>query len=379
MSKKFLSWICVALIFTSLYLTACQSNTNDNPNESGSNASVTQSTDAGSDTSQDALVSSESSSTADASASTSVPTTSEPVDINVAALKGPTAMGLVKLMDDSAKKATDSNNYSFETYSAPDELTPLIIQGKVDIAAVPANLAAVLCNKTEGKVKVLAVNTLGVLYIVENGNTISKVEDLKGKTIYASGKGSTPEYALNYMLKANSIDPEKDVTIEYKSEHTECLSALANDKNCVAMLPQPFVTTAMMKNSNIRIAIDINAEWEKAARKDGSDAKLVTGVIIGRSEFVDAHKDAVSLFLKQYEKSINFTNENIDEASTLIENFDIIKKQVATKAIPLCNIKFVAGEDMKTMLSGYLGELYKQNPKSVGGKLPDGDFYYVEK
>ncbi len=301
------------------------------------------------------------------------------IDIKVAALKGPTAMGMVKLMSDSDNGDTGNNRYSFSILGSADEITPSLIQGEIDIACVPANLAAVLYGKTNGGIKVLAVNTLGVLYIVEKGTSIENVSDLKGKTIYAAGKGATPEYALNYMLLSNGIDPDKDVTVEYKSEHTECVSALESDPDGVAMLPEPFVTTVKLASENTRVAIDMTEEWEKCAKNDGSDATLITGVVVARTDFISEHRDAVDLFLKQYKESVNFTNENIDEASALIENYGIIKEAVAKIAIPNCNITFIDGADMQSKLGGYLETLFKQNPDSVGGELPDDDFYYTEK
>ena len=300
-------------------------------------------------------------------------------NIKVAALKGPTAMGMVKLMEESDNGETDSNHYSFTVAGSADEITPSLVQGEIDIACIPANLAAVLYGKTDGGIKVLAVNTLGVLYIVENGTSIESVSDLKGKTIYASGKGATPEYALNYLLTSNGIDPEKDVTIEYKSEHTECVSALESDPDGVAMLPEPFVTTVKLANENTRVAIDMTEEWEKCAKAGGSDASLITGVVVARTDFISEHKDAVDLFLKQYKESVNFTNENSDDAAALIENYGIIKEAVAKIAIPNCNITFIDGSEMKSKLNGYLETLFKQNPDSVGGEIPDDDFYYTEK
>ncbi|SFQ39779.1 NitT/TauT family transport system substrate-binding protein [Lachnospiraceae bacterium XBB1006] len=299
-------------------------------------------------------------------------------EVRIAALKGPTAMGMVKLMDDAEDGKTETNKYSFTISAAPDEITPSIVQGNVDIAAVPANLAAVLAKKTEGKVQVMAINTLGVLYIVENGDTVKGVGDLKGKTIYASGKGATPEYALNYMLTANGIDPVKDVTIEYKSEHAECVAALAKDKNAVAMLPQPFVTVAQAANENIRVAVDMTKEWEEAAKKEGSFASLCTGVVVVRSEFAKSNPQAVALFLKQYQASVEFTNKNVEEAATLIEKYDIVKAPIAKKAIPYCNITYIDGADMKAKLGGYLENLFNQNPAAVGGEVPGDEFYYVQ-
>ncbi len=185
----------------------------------------------------------------------------QPSAVNVIALKGPTAMGLVGFMDGAEAGRITDHEYHFEIAAAADEVTPKLVQGQVDIAAVPANLASVLYNNTEGSVQVLAVNTLGVIYIVESGDTVSDISDLKGKTIYASGKGATPEYALNYILAQNGIDPEKDLTIEWKSEHAECLSALMAQENAIAMLPQPFVTTAQTKSDKIRVALDLTQGW----------------------------------------------------------------------------------------------------------------------
>ena len=301
--------------------------------------------------------------------------TVEGVDMNIVALKGPTAMGMVQLMDESENGET-VNNYTFEIVAAIDEVTPKIVQGEVDIAAVPANVASVLYNNTDGEVEVLAINTLGVLYIVENGDSIQSVEDLRGKTIYASGKGATPEYALNYMLQANGIDPEKDVTIEYKSEHSECVAAISANENGIAMLPQPFVTVAQTQNENIRIALDLTAEWESASSSDGTEACLITGVVVGRKAFVEENHDAVVAFLDEYEASVSFVNENVTEASQLIKGYDIVKAPIAEKALPYCNIVCITGEEMQEKLNGYLSILAEQNPKSIGGKLPEDDFYF---
>ena len=293
----------------------------------------------------------------------------------VAALKGPTAMGMVKMMSDDA--ASDSPLYDFSIYASADEITPKLVQGQLDIAAVPANLASVLYTNTEGQVQVLAINTLGVLYIVENGDTVQSVEDLRGKTIFASGKGSTPEYALNYMLTQNGIDPEADVTIEWKSEHSECVAALATTENAIAMLPQPFVTTAQAQNENLRVALDMTSEWESLAQANGSDVTLITGVVIGRKEFVEQNPELVSQFLSQYEESVAYTQEDVAGAAALVGEYDIVPAAVAEKALPECNITFIAGDEMKAKLSAYLQTLLDQNPQSIGGELPGDDFYYA--
>lgn len=300
----------------------------------------------------------------------------EPVKVTVAALKGPTAMGMVRFMDLTDRGEEKGADYSFSISASADEVTPGLIQGKTDIAAVPANLASVLYNKTEGKIRVLAVNTLGVLYIVENGNTIQSAADLKGKTIYASGKGSTPEYALEYVLSANGIDPDKDVTIEWKSEHSECVAALAAQENGIAMLPQPFVTTAQMKNPSIRTALDLTEEWDKVQDNEEQKSMLITGVVVARSEFVDEHPETVADFMEQYRESVDYVNENTEEAAELVGKYDIVTAEVAQKALPECNIVFMDGEEMKENLSGYLEVLKSQNPEAVGGEVPGDDFYY---
>lgn len=299
-------------------------------------------------------------------------TSSAPMDINVIALKGPTAMGLVSFMDKSDAGEITDNNYHFEIAAAVDEVTPKLIQGQADIAAVPANLASVLYNNTDGGVRVLAINTLGVIYIVESGDTVTDISDLKGKTIYASGKGATPEYALNYVLSQNGINPEADVDIEWKSEHTECLAALMAEENAIAMLPQPFVTTAQTKSEKIRVALDLTEEWDKL----GTDSSFLTGVVVARQAFVDANPAAVESFMKHYEESVSYVNTNVEDAAALIEKYDIVPAAVAVKAVPNCNITFITGDEMKKKLSGYLAVLLEQNPKSVGGALPADDFYY---
>ncbi len=293
-----------------------------------------------------------------------------PEQVKVAALKGPTAMGLTWLMDNASESGV---NYDFTIAAAVDEISPMLIQGTTDIACVPANLASVLYNKTEGGVEVLAVNTLGVLYIAENGNSVNSIEDLRGKTIYSSGKGATPEFALNYLLKENGIDPEKDVTIEWKTEHSECLSAIVANEGGIAMLPQPFIATATMKNDNIRVAIDLNEEW---AKLDNGSA-LLTGVVVARREFVEQYPDTVNTFLSGYAQSVDYVNTNVEDAAQLIEKYDIVPAAVAQKALPACNIVCITGEEMKTKLSGYLNVLFEQLATSVGGALPADDFYYI--
>ncbi len=293
--------------------------------------------------------------------------------IRIAGLKGPTSIGLVKVMKNNADGKA-ANKYEFTIAGSADEITPKLNKGELDMAAIPANLASVLYNNTNGAIKVLAINTLGVLYIVEKGDTVKSVADLKGKTIYATGKGSTPEYTLRYILSKNGVDPDNDVTIEWQSEPTAVVPLLKANDNAIAMLPQPYVTVAQSNVEGLNIALNLTDEWGKI---EGSGA-LVTGVLVARTEFVEKHPDAVKKMLNEYAASSEYVNANIDDAAALVEEFDIFKAAIAKKAIPYCNIKVITGDEMRTSLSSYLAVLFEQNAKAVGGKLPDDAFYYVK-
>ena len=293
-------------------------------------------------------------------------------EVDVAALRGPTSMGLVKLMEESENGLTD-NSYSFTLEGAPDAIVPLLVKGDIDAAAIPGNLASVLYNNTKGQIEVIAINTLGVLYIVENGDSIQSVDDLRGRTIYSAGKGSTPEYALQYILSSNGLEVGKDVFIEWKSEHAECVAALKADKNGCAMLPQPFAATAMMQDSNIRIALDLNDLWEE---KVGS--VLITGVTVVRKDFASENPETLQAFMEDYASSVEYAQCDVPGAAALIGKYGIVPEKAALAALPYCRISFITGEEMKEALSEYLSILYDANPKSVGGALPDDGFYYTE-
>ncbi|MEI6579844.1 MAG: ABC transporter substrate-binding protein, partial [Eubacteriales bacterium] len=238
---------------------------------------------------------------------TSATTAVSKIKMNVAALKGPTGIGLVELMDENDKKTTEID-YKFELLASPTDIVPLITTGAADIAALPLNLASTLYNKTNGGIQILAINTLGVLYVLEQGDTIRTIADLKGKTIYSSGQGASPEYILNFVLNANGIDPKEDVKIEYKADHSELAALAASGKTAISMLPEPFVTTALSKNKNLRIALDMTKEWEKACKKTGTDGTLAMGCIVVRTEFAKKNPKAVLSFLKGYMASVDYVN-----------------------------------------------------------------------
>lgn len=303
--------------------------------------------------------------------------TSEPketyqsVDINVAGLKGPTGIGMVRLMEQS-DAGEAANKYTFSLASAPTEIVGKISSGEVDIAAVPTNLAATLYQKTNGGVKLLAVNTLGVLYLLEKGDSIHSVADLKGKTIYASGQGSTTEYVLNYLLEQAGMTVGEDVKVEYKADHSELAALIASGEADIALLPEPFVTTVTSKNADVRVALDITEQWKKTT----GDKELPMGGIIVRTEFLEKNPAAVEKFLEEYKASTEYTATNLAETAALTEKYDIMKADVAQKAIPNCNIVYLDGAAMKESVKSFFEILLKADAKSIGGKLPDDALYY---
>ncbi len=315
-----------------------------------------------------------SSSTPSSSESSQSSAPAEKIQISVAALKGPTAIGMVEMMH-NAQEGTTANDYQFTLAGAPEELVGKIVQGEFDIAAVPTNLASTLYNKTEGGVQLAALNTLGVLYIVENGDTIHSMADLAGKTIYATGAGSTPEFALNYLLEQNGLQAGTDVQVEYKTEHSELATLLASGQADIALLPQPFVTSVLNQNEQVRVALDLTEEWEKATQ---GASVLTMGCVVVQKSFAEEHPEALAQFMAEYEASVNFVNDpvNLETAAQYTEDFDIIAAAVAQKAIPQCNIVFMTGEEMQQATQGFLEVLFEADPASVGGKLPDEGFYY---
>jgi NitT/TauT family transport system substrate-binding protein len=296
--------------------------------------------------------------------------------IRIASLKGPTTMGLVKLTSD-ADAGQGKQDYKATMYGTPDEIVPQLMKGQVDVALVPANLASVLYNKLEAtpgsQLEVAAINTLGMLEVLESGDTVKTIADLKGKTIYSTGKGASPEYVLDYLLKQNGLDPATDVTVEFKSEATEVAAVLASTPGAIGVLPQPYVTVLKAKSPAIRTALTLNAEWAKVTK----DSQMVTGVVVVRRAFVEKNPAAFTDFLADYKASTQFTNTSPAKAAPLIAAAGIVPSaQIAEAAIPASNITYIDGTKLKTTLSGYLQVLFGADPASVGGSLPGDDFYY---
>ena len=307
--------------------------------------------------SSEAAASSEAASSDVASSEAEENTLSTADPVRIAGLKGPTTMGLVNLLP----------------MQEADEIVPLLTKGELDMAAIPANLAATLYQKTEGAIQVMAVNTLGVLYVVEKGATVQSVADLAGRTILSTGKGTTPEYVLRYILTQNGIDPDQDVTIEFYSEAAEVTAQMAVAEDAIAVLPQPYVTSASMQDDTLRVALDLTAEWEKVC-----DTQLITGVTVVRTAYAEEHPDVVAAFLEDYAASAEAAGADLDGTAALCEEQGVVAKAaIAKAALPACNIVCITGEEMKADVAGYAQVLYDADPAAVGGAMPDDGFYWM--
>ena len=292
--------------------------------------------------------------------------TAQPV--RVAALKGPTGMAVAHLMTEN------DGTYDFTIAGAPTEVNALVINGQVDIAAVPINVGAVLYNKTEGGVQALSLITRGMLYVLEKGDSIQSVSDLEGKTIVTAGQGATPEYVTDYILKTNGVT----ANVEYLSEHAEVAAQALSGKADIVLLPEPQVTNVLMKDGSFRKALDITQEFAAAAQQNGlNDAQLSMSVVIARKEFLEKNPDAVAKFMDDLSASIVFANENVQEAAQEIAALEIIPSAaVAERALPSCTLVFVSGEEMQAQAAPLYDILFDANPQSVGGKVPADEYYF---
>lgn len=303
--------------------------------------------------------------------STAEQSSAEGFEVSVGSLKGPTSMGLVAMMEKNAEgKCQDT--YSFTMETAADVIGGSLVKGDLDIALLPANMAAILYQKTKGQIKVIDINTLSVLYMISANKKVQSVEDLRGQTIYLTGKGTTPDYVLRYLLTKNGISME-EVTLEYQAEAAEVVSRITQDEEAVGLLPQPFATVACAQNESLNIVIDCGQEWEDKS-EDGSS--VVTGVTVVRNEFLQKQEPSVRNFLMEHKESAEYAQSNVDETAAGVVKYGILEKEpIAKKAIPACNITYIDGTQMKQALSGYLKVLYDMDPESVGGELPGEDFY----
>ena len=294
--------------------------------------------------------------------------------MNVYVISGPTGVGAVSMMEKSANGETEGK-YNFVLAENQEKAKAAFLNGEADIVAMPTNMASALFNKGEDVV-MLAVNTLGVLYIMDATGTVNSIADLEGKTITATGQGSNPEYILRYVLEQNGV---KNVTLNFMDDGAAISAAMVSGSIEIAMLPQPVATATTVQGKNagktIKPVIDMNAEWEKIA--NGADSALMMGCVVTTKAYLDANKEKVDLFLKEYKASIEAVKADVDTAASLCEKHGIIAKAaIAKQAIPKCNITFATGAEMKAKLTGYFTVLHAANPASIGGKMPaDGLFY----
>ncbi len=287
-------------------------------------------------------------------------------------LKGPTTMGMVKLIDDNESGAL-SQKYDFTMAVTADELTPKFLSGEIDVIAVPTNLASVLYNKTQGNARLLAIIATGVLYVVQKGGEeVKDLKDLKGKTLYATGKGATPEMALSFLLEKEGMKLNEDVNVVWLSEPTEAISKFSMEDEALALLPQPFVSVAKSKVENLKTVISLDEEWKRL----GEGSMLTTACVVARKDYAEQNPQKIESFLNDLKSSVDYVNGNLDEGAALVEKYGIVNSPIAKKAIPFCNLTAVTKNDMKKAAEGYLEALFNQNPKSVGGKMPEADFYY---
>ena len=297
----------------------------------------------------------------------------EPGTVRIAALRGPTALGLLQLMD-AQEQGTAINDYHFEILGSPDQIPPLLVRGEIDIAAVPGNLASILYHQTDGEIQALAVVTLGVLHIVDTTGEIHSIEDLRGRTIFVSPQGATPEFALNYVLQMNGLTPGVDVDVQFRAEHTELAALLETGQAEIALLPEPFVSTVLARIDGLRIALDLTEEWNRVQ----PDYGLIMSVVVGRRSFLEENPDAVAILMQEYADSIEFVTGNIPEVAQLAAQFEIIPSAaIAEQALPRTHVTFLNGETMKRNLTGFLDVLYNEAPQSVGGSVPGESFFFV--
>lgn len=283
--------------------------------------------------------------------------------LRIGSLKGPTSVGLAAMMEE--------DEGVFTVAASADEIAPKLLQGELDIVLVPANLAATLYKKTDGNVRVLDVNTLGVLYAVSAAD-MDSVEGLAGRTVYMTGQGTVPEYTVRALLDAAGVADQVDV--QFRSEPTEVVALIAQDPEAVGILPQPYATAATMKDDALQQRIDLTQAWDEVT--EGECGNLVTGVTIALADTVEAKRDAVEEFISRHERSAAIAQsdpESIAEEVVALGIIDDLK--IAEAAIPRCNVVCLTGQGMQESLSGYLEALFALDPASVGGQLPGEDFY----
>jgi NitT/TauT family transport system substrate-binding protein len=291
--------------------------------------------------------------------------------INIASLKGPTSIGMIKMHEDHPSLG-ESITTNYEIVASPDIMISKILSKEVDIATLPTNVAAKLYNKGLN-LKLAAIVGENVLYVLSQGNKITSWESLKGKKINVISKGSTPDVVFRYLLKKNNIDPVTDVNLDYSVEQVELSQLMISGKADLAILPEPFVTMVLTKNSNVNLAFDFGKEWAKV--RNGQSLPMSCLVI--NADLAKSNPEAITAFLEKYKESIQWVNSNIGDAAKLVEKFKIGMDAVtAQEAIPRCNIKYTDSNQSKDLVNDYMKTMFDFSPEDIGGKIPDEKFYY---
>lgn len=299
--------------------------------------------------------------------------TLEKINITIGALRGTTLMGLAQLMKNNSEDMA-ANIYSFDIANTPDEIITSMMNGDIDVASVPPNIASILYNKSNGKVQVAAIDSLGAMYIVTEGKSVKSFMDLKGKTLYMSGEGTTTEYVLNYLLDKNDIDLYKDITVVYKSTEEDVLDMVSETKDAIGLLSEPYATMAIERNNKLKKVLDINGEWLNI----DEDSSLISGVLVARKEFIEKNEPSFIAFLDEYAESVEYTNANIEDVSFILDEFQILEADIAQKVIPFCNIIYFDEDIMEEKIETFLKIIFEQDASSIGGSLPEKEFYYFK-
>ncbi len=302
-----------------------------------------------------------------------------PVKASVAVLRGPTAIGMIKLIDE--KYAPEGSQLEYVMEQSPEVLSAKLLNGELDFATIPTNMAANLYNKGVGY-QIAGVNVWGVMYVVSNGGNISTWNDLKGKEISCTGQGAVSDLVFKYLLMKNGIDPNKDVHLTYIAAPAELAQAAIAGKIQISVLPEPWVTNVLAQNKNLKIALDLQKEWTvlnaPADKKQETEKQAYAQTcLVVKKEFAQAHPEIVKQFLSECEQETEWINTHPSEAGKLVEKHQLgLTASAAQASIPRCNLSWADAGKARPAVETFLKVLMNYSPQSVGGKLPDDAFYY---
>ncbi|MDX9846980.1 MAG: MqnA/MqnD/SBP family protein [Tenuifilaceae bacterium] len=289
--------------------------------------------------------------------------------VTIATLKGPSAMGMIKLID--SLNHTSDKRIRVEILNEPIQVRKMVIDGTADFAILPTTMAAILYNRGIDY-QLAAIPVWGTLYLFGTDTTITAWNMLRGKTINLMGKGMTPDVLFKHLLIENGINPDVDVRLDYRfPTHIDLANAVAAGQAKLGVISEPLVSLVMERNSKIKAIFDLNAEWQKVM-----DMPIAQTAFLVKGELANANKELVDRILKSYDYSTQWVNQNPDSAAHLIVKYDILPSvEVARKSIPRSNLYFSRVRSIRMEIESYLNVFYQMNPDIVGGRLPDENFY----